>query len=100
MISIESKDKKWGEILNNAMFLGMISAFLGFVFSNVSRLWTADANGYVTVVEKMLNENGETVEQTVKYSSTSGLIPVAVMAVAAVAMAICGLLSKKPPSVE
>ena len=29
------KDKKWGEIFNNAMFLGMISAFLGVVFADV-----------------------------------------------------------------
>jgi len=29
------KDKKWGEIFNNAMFLGMISAFLGYVFCDV-----------------------------------------------------------------
>ena len=30
--NIGMKDKKWGEIFNNAMFLGMISAFLGYVF--------------------------------------------------------------------
>ena len=96
MNKIGMKDKKWAEIFNNAMFLGMISAFLGFVFSNVSRLWTADENGKVTVIEKVLSKNGETLEKTVEYSSTSGLIPVAVMAVSAVVMAICGLLSKRP----
>ena len=29
------KDKKWSEIFNNAMFLGMISAFLGMVFADI-----------------------------------------------------------------
>lgn len=94
MNKIGMKDKKWAETFNNAMFLGMISAFLGFVFCNVSRLWTADANGMVSVVEKQLNASGETVETVVQYASTSGLIPVCVMAVSAVVMAICGLLAK------
>ena len=62
------KDKKWGEIFNNAMFLGMISAFLGYVFCDVGLLFKGD---------------------------TSGLIPVCVMAVSAVVMAICGLLATK-----
>ncbi|MEE1074641.1 MAG: DUF5058 family protein [Acutalibacteraceae bacterium] len=94
MNKIGMKDKKWAETFNNAMFLGMISAFLGFVFSNVSRLWTADAEGFVTVMEDKLLANGETVEVAVKYSSTSGLIPVCVMAVSAILMAICGIISK------
>lgn len=62
------KDKKWGEILNNAMFIGMISAFLGYVFCDVTNVFKGDA---------------------------SGLIPVLVMLVSAVVMTICGLLSKK-----
>lgn len=65
---IGMKDKKWGEIFNNAMFLGMISAFLGYVFCDVGAVIKGD---------------------------TSGLIPVCVMAVSAVIMAICGLLSTK-----
>jgi len=68
MNKIEMKDKKWGEILNNAMFLGMISAFLGYVFCDVANVFHGD---------------------------TSGLIPVCVMAVSAVVMMICGLLSRK-----
>ncbi len=79
MNKIGMKDKKWAEIFNTAMFLGMISAFLGFVFSNVSRLWDESAR----IVE------GNTL------SATSGLIPVAVMAVAALLMAICGIIAKK-----
>ena len=35
MISLENKDKKWMEIFNSAMFLGMISAFLGMVFGSI-----------------------------------------------------------------
>ena len=64
---MEKKDTRWGEIFNNAMFLGMISAFLGYVFCDVSTVFSGD---------------------------TSGLIPVCVMAASAVLMLLCGLLSK------
>ena len=66
--NMENKDKKWTEILNNAMFVGMISAFLGFVFGDVYLIFDGD---------------------------TSGLTPVCVMAVSAITMCICGLLSSK-----
>ncbi len=66
--NIGLKDKKWGEIFNNAMFLGMISAFLGYVFCDVG---------------------------TVIHGDFSGLIPVLVMVVSAIVMAACGLLSAK-----
>lgn len=65
---MEKKDARWGEVFNNAMFLGMISAFLGYVFCDVSNIVKGD---------------------------TSGLIPVCVMAVSAIIMVTCGLLSKK-----
>lgn len=65
---IGMKDKKWGEIFNNAMFLGMISAFLGYVFCDVGLVFKGDS---------------------------SGLIPVCVMAVSAVVMAVCGLVATK-----
>ena len=94
--SLSSRDAKWADIFQSALFLGMISAFLGFVFSNVSRLWTADENGMVTVIEKEVNDVGEKVDKIVQYSSTSGLIPVCVMLVSAVVMIICGLLMRKP----
>ena len=68
MSKIGMKDKKWGEIFNNAMFLGMISAFLGYVFCDVGLIVKGD---------------------------TSGLIPVCVMAVAAVVMAVLGLIATK-----
>ncbi len=35
ILSMKKKDGKWGDIFITAMFLGMISAFLGMVFSNV-----------------------------------------------------------------
>ncbi|MCI8505424.1 MAG: DUF5058 family protein [Lachnospiraceae bacterium] len=68
MKKIEKRDKEWSEIFTNAMFLGMISAFLGYVFSDVGLLFHGD---------------------------TSGLIPVCVMFVSAVVMVFCGVLSKK-----
>ena len=36
VLKIGAKDKKWGEIFMSALFLGMISAFLGMVFKDVS----------------------------------------------------------------
>ena len=68
MVKIELKDKKWSEILQNAMFLGMISAFLGYVFCDVTGVF---------------------------HGELSGLIPVFVMIVSAIVMAVCGILSKK-----
>ena len=68
MINIGNKDKKWSEIFTNAMFIGMLSAFLGFVFSDFSTVFSGD---------------------------WSGLIPVLVMIVSALVMGICGLLVKK-----
>ncbi|MBE6600671.1 MAG: DUF5058 family protein, partial [Ruminococcaceae bacterium] len=65
---IGMKDKKWGEIFNNAMFLGMISAFLGYVFCDVALVFSGN---------------------------TSGLIPVCVMFVSALVMAICGTVATK-----
>ncbi|MBQ8239043.1 MAG: DUF5058 family protein [Oscillospiraceae bacterium] len=72
MSRLESRDHKWAEIFQNAMFIGMIAAFLGFVFCDFSRLWIPG-----------------------DYSPTSGLVPVAVMAVSAVIMVILGLAMRK-----
>ncbi|MGB4661418.1 MAG: DUF5058 family protein, partial [Mobilitalea sp.] len=35
ILSIKTKDNKWGDLFITAMFLGMISAFLGMVFAHV-----------------------------------------------------------------
>ena len=74
MSSLENRDAKWADIFQSAMFIGMISAFLGYVFCDFSRLW-APVEGY---------------------SATSGLIPVCVMAVSAIIMVVLGLLMRKP----
>ena len=36
LISIGKKDKRWSEIFSDAMFMGMISAFVGYVFCDVT----------------------------------------------------------------
>lgn len=68
MTKMGMKDRRWGELFNNAMFLGMISAFLGFVFCDVSLL-----------VE----------------GNTACLIAPLVMVTSAVIMTVCGLLATK-----
>ena len=73
MSNLEKRDAKWADIFQNAMFIGMIAAFLGFVFCDFSRLWVPG-----------------------DYTPTSGLVPVCVMAVAALVMVACGLLMRKP----
>ena len=35
LMKIKQKDSKWGDILMTALFLGMISAFLGMVFADI-----------------------------------------------------------------
>lgn len=68
MGNLEKRDKKWADIFQSALFIGMIAAFVGFVFCDVSNAFSGDF---------------------------SGLIPVCVMAVSAVVMAVCGLLAGK-----
>lgn len=82
LVSFEQKDKKWSNILQNSLFIGMISAFVGYVFCDLSRLWTSE-NGIFT------NKKGES------FTSTSGLVPVLVMIISAVSMVGCGILVKK-----
>ena len=78
LVNMKNRDEKWLDIFQSAMFIGMISAFVGFVFCDVSRLWDASAR----------------VTQTATYTATAGLIPVCVMGVSALVMLICGLLMK------
>ena len=68
MITLENRDKKWGEIFSASMFIGMISAFIGYVFCDFGSVFRGD---------------------------TSGLIPVCVMIVSAVVMTVLGLASKR-----
>ncbi len=67
MKKLEKMDKKWSEIFSNAMFLGMISAFLGYVFADFGQVFTG---------------------------TMSALIPVLVMISSAILMLICGILTK------
>ena len=68
MISLEKRDRKWGEIFSASLFLGMISAFLGYVFCNFAGVFRGDL---------------------------SGLIAPLVMLVSAVMMGLCALALKK-----
>ncbi|MBO6158145.1 MAG: DUF5058 family protein [Firmicutes bacterium] len=68
MITMEGRDKKWAEIFSNSMFIGMISAFLGYVFCDLLGVFTGNS---------------------------AGLIPVLVMFVSAVLMLLCGALRAK-----
>ena len=73
MSNLEAKDKKWADIFQNAMFIGMIAAFLGYVFCDFSMLWNP----------------------TEGVAPTAGLIPVCVMGVSAAIMVVLGLAMKK-----
>ena len=68
MINMENRDKKWGEIFSASMFIGMISAFLGYVFCDFASVFSGNL---------------------------SGLIPPLVMLVSALVMCVAGLLVKK-----
>lgn len=67
LVSMKNKDAKWLDIFQSAMFIGMISAFVGFVFCDFSVVFKGE---------------------------TAGLIPVFVMLVSAVTMLIAGALMK------
>ncbi|MBQ2933205.1 MAG: DUF5058 family protein [Clostridia bacterium] len=67
LVSMKNKDAKWLDIFQSAMFIGMISAFVGFVFCDFSGVFKGE---------------------------TAGLIPVFVMLVSAVTMLIAGALMK------
>ena len=68
LLKMENKDKKWTDTFVNAMFIGMISAFLGFVFCDFSSIFKGQ---------------------------TYGLVPVLVMLASAITMALCGIAVKK-----
>ncbi|MBR3972467.1 MAG: DUF5058 family protein [Oscillospiraceae bacterium] len=73
MSKLEAKDKIWADIFQSAMFIGMIAAFLGFVFCDFSTLWNAPAG----------------------VTPTSGLIAPCVMGVSALIMVVLGLAMRK-----
>lgn len=67
LVNMKKKDAKWLDIFQSAMFIGMISAFVGFVFCDFSGVFEGN---------------------------TAGLIPVCVMAVSAITMVLAGALMK------
>jgi hypothetical protein len=75
MLKIKDKDKHWMDVLMTSMFVGMLSAFLGYIVCNL---------GLVKV-----NGNIEFHYQLEYW------IPVFVMLISAGIMGICGLLLKK-----
>ena len=68
VINLEKRDKKWADLFQNSMFIGMISAFVGYVFCDVANAFKGDL---------------------------SGLIPVCIFFISAAVMGICGLILKK-----
>ena len=92
MASLGKRDAAWADIFQNSLFIGMISAFLGFVFCNMYMLWTPNAR----FITETVVENGMDVEVKTPVSATYGLIPVCTMAVSALVMVVCGLLMRKP----
>ena len=76
MLKVKEKNKRWMDVLMNSMFVGMLSAFLGYIVCNL---------GFVK------NDAGVIeFHYTLEY-----WIPVFVMAISAGIMGICGILIKK-----
>ena len=92
MANLGKRDAAWAEIFQNALFIGMIAAFLGYVFSEIYMLWTPNAR----FITETVIENGMQVEKQVAVPATYGLIPVCVMLVSAVTMVICGIAMRHP----
>ncbi len=68
MVTMKNRDKKWGDIFSASMFIGMISAFLGYVFCDFASVFSGNM---------------------------AGLIPPLVMLVSALVMALAGVIVKK-----
>ena len=92
MESLGKRDAAWADIFQNSLFIGMISAFLGYVFCDVYMLWNSDAR----FITQTVVENGVDTQVKVAVSASYGLIPVGVMVVSALTMVVCGLLMRKP----
>lgn len=89
MKTLEKKDKRWRDIFQDSMFMGMISAFLGFVFCDITNLFISN-EAFSKIAEKFAKDNDGAV-----LTRTASLIPVLVFFTSAVVMAILGILSKK-----
>ena len=67
LLRLEKRDKKWADIFQSSLFIGMIAAFLGFVFCDFSSVFSGE---------------------------TYGLVPPLVMAVSALVTLLCGVAMK------
>ena len=76
MLKIKDKDKKWMDMLMTSMFVGMLSAFLGYIVCNLGLV------------------KGESGAIEFHYQLEYWM-PVFVMAISAGIMALCGILLKK-----
>lgn len=54
ILSLKAKDEKWGGIFMDALFLGMISAFLGMIFATISDGLTGWIPVFVMMVSALL----------------------------------------------
>lgn len=54
MNTLKNRDQKWGDILSTALFLGMISAFLGVIFATVNEGLVGWIPVFVMVVSAIL----------------------------------------------
>lgn len=85
LLNVGMKDKKWGEVLNNAMFMGLVSAFVGMIFCNMTDLFSSD-----------LMVNWGKVDDPDMHTKFECLIAPLVMITSSVCIAIFGILGKKP----
>lgn len=67
MINLGKKDKAWSEVFTNALFIGMISAFLGLIFGELPSVFKGNLHG---------------------------LVPLFVLVTSALVMILCGLVKK------
>ena len=56
VMKLKTKDKQWGEIVMTSLFLGMISAFLGLVFAEVSTGLVGWIPVFVMIASKWMND--------------------------------------------
>ena len=79
MMKVKDKDKRWMDILMTSMFVGMLSAFLGYIVCDLGLVFEQVDGAKVLAFHYQLEH----------------WIPVFVMAISAGLMAICGILLKK-----
>ena len=79
MMKVKDKDKRWMDLLMTGMFVGMLSAFLGYIVCDLGLVFEQVDGSKVLAFHYQLEH----------------WIPVFVMAISAGLMAICGVLLKK-----